>query len=142
MQAVVAELQGEKIDIISWSDQPANFIVNALAPAEVSKVVLDEEQSLNGISRGETDKSIRKHFGSLDDFLLTSMSSQLGSLTFVSEGNKNRKKILAKFLDLIFFNKKHLLAKEEAAEAAPAVEEAAPSAPKKKVVRRKKVADQ
>ncbi len=45
VQAVVAELQGEKIDIISWSDQPANFIVNGLAPAEVTKVVLDEEQN-------------------------------------------------------------------------------------------------
>jgi N utilization substance protein A len=45
VQAVVAELQGEKIDIISWSDEPATFIVNALAPAEVTKVVLDEEQS-------------------------------------------------------------------------------------------------
>jgi N utilization substance protein A len=43
VQAVVAELQGEKIDIIPWSQDHANFIVNALAPAEVSKVVLDEE---------------------------------------------------------------------------------------------------
>ena len=43
VQAVVAELQGEKIDIISWSQDPATFIVNALAPAEVTKVVLDEE---------------------------------------------------------------------------------------------------
>ncbi len=43
VQAVVNELQGEKIDIIQWNDDPANFIVNALAPAEVSKVVLDEE---------------------------------------------------------------------------------------------------
>ena len=45
VQAVVAELQGEKIDIISWSDEPATFIVNGLAPAEVTKVVLDEEQN-------------------------------------------------------------------------------------------------
>jgi transcription termination/antitermination protein NusA len=43
VQAVVAELQGEKIDIIPWSPDPATFVVNALAPAEVSKVVLDEE---------------------------------------------------------------------------------------------------
>jgi N utilization substance protein A len=39
----VAELQGEKIDIIQWSQDEATFIVNALAPAEVSKVVMDEE---------------------------------------------------------------------------------------------------
>jgi N utilization substance protein A len=43
VQAVVAELQGEKIDIIQWSSDEATFIVNALAPAEVSKVVMDEE---------------------------------------------------------------------------------------------------
>ncbi len=43
VQAVVSELAGEKIDIIPWSDDPATFIVNALQPAEVSKVVLDEE---------------------------------------------------------------------------------------------------
>ncbi len=43
VQAVVQELQGEKIDIIPWSPDTATFVVNALAPAEVSKVVLDEE---------------------------------------------------------------------------------------------------
>jgi len=43
VQAVVAELQGEKIDIIQWNPDEPTFIVNALAPAEVSKVVLDEE---------------------------------------------------------------------------------------------------
>ncbi len=43
VQAVVGELQGEKIDIIQWSEDPATFVVNALAPAEVAKVVLDEE---------------------------------------------------------------------------------------------------
>src|SRR5271170_6444769 len=43
VQAVVSELQGEKIDIIPWSPEPATFVVNALAPAEVAKVVLDEE---------------------------------------------------------------------------------------------------
>ena len=43
VQAVVNELAGEKIDIIPWSQDPATFVVNALAPAEVSKVVLDEE---------------------------------------------------------------------------------------------------
>ncbi|MBD8878621.1 transcription termination factor NusA [Roseibium polysiphoniae] len=43
VQAVVGELQGEKIDIIPWNDEPATFIVNALQPAEVAKVVLDED---------------------------------------------------------------------------------------------------
>ncbi len=44
VQAVVNELQGEKIDIIQWSPDIATFVVNALAPAEVSKVVLDEDR--------------------------------------------------------------------------------------------------
>jgi len=45
VQAVVGELQGEKIDIIQWSEDPATFIVNGLAPAEVAKVVLDEDKN-------------------------------------------------------------------------------------------------
>lgn len=43
VQAVVGELQGEKIDIIPWNPDPATFLVNALQPAEVTKVVIDEE---------------------------------------------------------------------------------------------------
>ncbi|SMO83147.1 transcription termination factor NusA [Paracoccus laeviglucosivorans] len=43
VQAVVGELQGEKIDIIPWSDDQATFLVNALQPAEVAKVVFDED---------------------------------------------------------------------------------------------------
>ena len=45
VQAVVGELQGEKIDIIPWTNDVATFVVNALAPAEVTKVVLDEEKN-------------------------------------------------------------------------------------------------
>jgi len=44
VQAVVNELAGEKIDIIQWSDDPATFIISALAPADVAKVVLDEDR--------------------------------------------------------------------------------------------------
>ena len=43
VQAVVSELQGEKIDIIPWNDDAPTFLVNALQPAEVSKVILDDE---------------------------------------------------------------------------------------------------
>jgi N utilization substance protein A len=45
VQAVVQELQGEKIDIIPWSPDVATFVVNALQPAEVAKVVMDEEDN-------------------------------------------------------------------------------------------------
>ena len=45
VQAVVQEMQGEKIDIIPWSEDTATFVVNALQPATVSRVVIDEEES-------------------------------------------------------------------------------------------------
>ena len=75
--------------------------------------VMDTTESLNGVTRNETDKIIRKHFGTFEDFLMTSMSSQLGSLQFISEGSTKRKEILAKFLDLEMFDKKFKLAKED-----------------------------
>ncbi len=43
VQAIVTELQGEKIDVVHWSSDPAKFIINALAPSEVLKIVLDED---------------------------------------------------------------------------------------------------
>ena len=75
-----------------------------------------EKVSLNGLTRNDTDKNIRKIFGSLDDFLLTSLSSQLDSLSFIREGSTKRKEILAKFLDLEIFEKKFKLAKEDASD--------------------------
>ncbi len=58
VQAVVNELQGEKIDIIQWSPDPATFIVNALAPAEVVKVVLDEEDHRMEVVVPDDQKSL------------------------------------------------------------------------------------
>ncbi len=58
VQAVVGELQGEKIDIIPWSPDPATFIVNALQPAEVSKVVLDPEDARVEVVVGEAQLSL------------------------------------------------------------------------------------
>lgn len=43
VQAIVTELQGEKVDVVQWAADPATFIVNALAPNEVLKIVIDEE---------------------------------------------------------------------------------------------------
>ena len=45
VQAVIAEVQGEKIDIIKWSDNPGTFVADAMGPAEVSKVVLNESEN-------------------------------------------------------------------------------------------------
>ena len=73
-------------------------------------------QSLNGTTRNQTDANIRKHFGTIEDFLLTSMASQMDSLSFVKEGSTKRKEILAKFLDLDLFDSKFKLAKKDLAE--------------------------
>lgn len=58
VQAVVNELQGEKVDIVLWSANPATFVVNALAPAEVVKVVLDEENHRVDVVVGEDQLSL------------------------------------------------------------------------------------
>ena len=90
---------------------------------EEAKVVLDfwkkcptkeEPENLNGTTRSETDKNIKKHFGTFDDFILTSMASQFDSLKYLNEGSTKRKEILAKFLDLDMFDYKFKMAKEEA----------------------------
>lgn len=79
-------------------------------------IATEETESLNGLTRADTDKNIMKYFGTLDDFLITSMSSQLGALAFINEGSTRRKEILAKFLDLEIFDKKFKTAREDAAE--------------------------
>ena len=101
----IKKLRGEeteeaRTDINFWATDP----------------VTEEMESLNGLDRNGTDKNIRKFFGTLDDFLLTSMASQLGSLDFIGEGSTKRKEILAKFLDLEIFDKKFKLAKDDAAD--------------------------
>ena len=60
-------------------------------------IITEQTESLNGLTRADTDRNIVKFFGTLEDFLLTSMSSQLGALNFISEGSTKRKEILAKF---------------------------------------------
>ena len=78
--------------------------------------VMQEEVELNGDSRNGTDKNIRKMFGTVEDFLLTSMASQVDSLSFINEGSTKRKEILGKFLDLEIFDKKFKKAKEDASD--------------------------
>ena len=50
VQTIVNELQGEKIDIINWTEDVGSLVVSALAPAEVQKVVLDQENRRSGSS--------------------------------------------------------------------------------------------
>ena len=86
--------------------------------------VTGEVDSLNGTSRIETDKIIRKIFGTVEDFLMTSMASQLDSLAYINEGSMRRKEILAKFLDLEFFDKKFKMVKEDTAHLSGAIKRA------------------
>ncbi|HUW48369.1 MAG TPA: metallophosphoesterase [Patescibacteria group bacterium] len=74
----------------------------------------EHSQNVNGDSRPDTDKNIRRMLGTIDDFLLTSMSSQRDSLSFVYAKSTERKQILAKFLDLEIFEQKFQLANEDA----------------------------
>ncbi len=75
--------------------------------------VTQEEKSLNGTTRMETDYNIKKMFGTVEDFLLTSMASQLDSLSYLNEGSTRRKEILGKFLDLELFDKKFKMCNED-----------------------------
>lgn len=75
--------------------------------------VTKENKSLNGLTVSETNTNIRNVFGEAEDFFLTSMSSQLDSLSFIGEGSKKRKEILTRFLDLESFDKKYSAAKSD-----------------------------
>ena len=83
---------------------------------DVTDKITGETRSLNGNTRNQTDAAIRRNFGTLDDFALTSMSSQFGALRFIDEGSTKRKEILAKFLDLELFERKFKLAKEDSSD--------------------------
>ncbi len=58
VQAVVNELHGEKIDIIEWTEDPAAFVINALAPAEVERVLVDEDSGLIEVAVAEDQLAI------------------------------------------------------------------------------------
>ena len=82
-----------------------DFWVNDLATGELL--------SLNGETVSQTTKNIEKFFSSIEDFQMTSLSSQLDSLAFITEKSTKRKAILAKFLDLEIFDSKYEIAKKE-----------------------------
>jgi N utilization substance protein A len=58
VQAVVQELRGEKIDIIPWNDDAAHFVCNALQPAEISKVIIDQDRSTMEVIVGDDQLSL------------------------------------------------------------------------------------
>ena len=73
-------------------------------------------ESKNGDTRNQTDENIRNTFGSLEDFMMTSLAAQNDSFGFINEGSTKRKEILAKFLDLQIFDQMHKLAKQDSSE--------------------------
>ncbi|MEO5367685.1 MAG: metallophosphoesterase, partial [Magnetococcus sp. WYHC-3] len=92
-------------------------VITSEAKTTVDFRMLSEDgDNLNGVERTDTDNAIRNRFGSIDDFLITTMASQFGSMSFIDEGSTRRKEILARFLDLDIFDKKFKMAKEDAAD--------------------------
>ena len=83
---------------------------------EVYDEVAGETTSLNGTTRNQTDANVRKHFGTIEDFSMSSLASQHAAFSFVDEGSTRRKEIVAKFLDLEVFDNKFKLAKEDSVE--------------------------
>jgi len=114
---VEVEINGENY-IIGRTSEKYTKKVKGVETVEAKTEVefTSDAGSLNGLARNDTDKNIRKYFGTVDDFFLTSMASQFGYLSFIGEGSTNRKQILAKFLDLESFEKKFKLAKDDSAE--------------------------
>tara|TARA_B100000214_G_scaffold370410_1_gene345018 strand:- start:1333 stop:4458 length:3126 start_codon:yes stop_codon:yes gene_type:complete len=88
---------------------------------EVYDSVMDTTESLNGLTRTLTDANIRRKLGTLEDFSVSSLSSQHGALAFIDEGSTRRKEIIAKFLDLEQFERKYRLAKENSVDLKGAI---------------------
>jgi DNA repair exonuclease SbcCD ATPase subunit/DNA repair exonuclease SbcCD nuclease subunit len=92
-------------------------VVSAKTELDFTKFGLGtQEESKNGDTRNKTDENIRKTFGTLEDFMMTSLAAQNDSFGFLNEGSTKRKEILAKFLDLQIFDKMHKLAKSDSSE--------------------------
>ena len=101
VQAVTTELQGEKIDIIPWSSNPAVFVVNALVPAEVTRVVLDEDS--HRVEVVVPDDQLSLAIGRRgQNVRLASLLTEWG-IDVISESNEsNRRTTLLKNRSLLF----------------------------------------
>ena len=92
-------------------------VVSAKTSLDFTKLNLGTHaESKNGDTRNQTDENIRKTFGTLEDFMMTSLAAQNDSFGFMNEGSTKRKEILAKFLDLQIFDQMHKLAKSDSSE--------------------------
>jgi DNA repair exonuclease SbcCD nuclease subunit len=85
------------------------------AKSNVDFILIEDDKTtnLNGTEKFDTDKIISQYFGTIDDFLTTCLSSQSGQFSFINEGSTKRKEILAKFLDIEFYDACHKSGKEK-----------------------------
>jgi N utilization substance protein A len=102
VQAVSNELAGERIDIILWDDNPAQFVINAMAPAEVASIVVDEENQAMDIAVEETNLSQAIGRGGQNVRLASELTGwELNVLTIEQaeqKGEEEAHKILERFM--------------------------------------------
>ena len=60
VRAVVGELRGERVDVILWDADPAVYVANALSPAKVTRVLIDEEKAYAGVIVPDEDEDVRR----------------------------------------------------------------------------------
>ena len=116
---MVVEADGQEYQITrnlnkSYKTQRGKSIPVASGDLDFHNLTTDS--SCNGDSVKDTEANIRKIFGNIEDFMITSMASQLDSLAFIKEGSTKRKNKLAKFLDLDIFDQKLNFAKKDSSE--------------------------
>jgi N utilization substance protein A len=103
VQAVSNELAGERIDIILWDDNPAQFVINAMAPAEVASIVVDEENQAMDIAVEESNLSQAIGRGGQNVRLASELSGwELNVLTIEQAEQKSEEesgKILQRFME-------------------------------------------
>jgi N utilization substance protein A len=103
VQAVSNELAGERIDIILWDNNPAQFVVNAMAPAEVASIVVDEERRVMDIAVDEANLSQAIGRGGQNVRLASDLSGwELNILTVEDadkKGEEEAGKVLAVFME-------------------------------------------
>ncbi len=103
VQAVSNELAGERIDIILWDDNPAQFVINAMAPAEVASIVVDEERRIMDIAVEEENLSQAIGRGGQNVRLASDLSGwELNVLTVADADQKSEQeagKVLAVFME-------------------------------------------
>ncbi len=103
VQAVSNELAGERIDIILWDENPAQFVINAMAPAEVASIVVDEESKSMDVAVEESNLSQAIGRGGQNVRLASELSGwELNVLTLEQaeqKGEEEAKKILERFME-------------------------------------------